>query len=128
MGAEKRAPPFWCRSLYSTGASPVGAEKGVPAPLVHKPPLHRGKPGGGGEGRGPPFLCRSLYATGASPVGAIQRAQSGLALVGTAAAAGAPEPVWVEVVVVQRHRVLEAVVAIVLDLLAALIVRDDQHR
>src|SRR5205807_463230 len=60
-----------CRSARSTGASPVGAEKGwrgdraeAPAPpgqarwgrrrvgaaIVQKPPLHRGKPGGGGEG------------------------------------------------------------------------------
>src|SRR5262249_30138291 len=44
-----------------------------------------------------------------------------------AAAAGAPELVRVEVVVVQRHRVLVAVVAVVLDLLAALVVRDDEH-
>src|SRR6266540_1595035 len=46
------------------------------APLVHKPPLHRDKPGGGGEGRAPPFLCRSLRSTGASPVGAVRRAQA----------------------------------------------------
>src|SRR5207244_4167108 len=40
----------------------------------------------------------------------------------TPVADGAPEFVRVEVVVVQRHRVLEAVVAIILDLLAAFVV------
>ncbi len=34
----------------STGASPVGTTDGASQVLVHKPPLHRGKPGGGGGG------------------------------------------------------------------------------
>ncbi len=70
------------------------------APLVQKPPLHRGKPGGGGEratrccsgaeaaappgqarwGRGMRsallLLCRSRRSTGASPVGASLRQPS----------------------------------------------------
>src|SRR5262245_13229635 len=39
------------------------------SPLVQKPSLHRGKPGGGREGEARRFLCTSPCSTGASPVG-----------------------------------------------------------
>ncbi len=41
----------WCRSLRSTGASPVGARCWEQPLLVQKPLLHRGEPGGGGTRR-----------------------------------------------------------------------------
>src|SRR6266536_5293277 len=54
LGDKKRTggePPRWCRSLRSTGASPVGARRGEQPLLVQKPLLHRGEPGGGGTRR-----------------------------------------------------------------------------
>ncbi len=54
LGDKKRTggePPRWCRSLRSTGASPVGARRWKQPLLVQKPLLHRGEPGGGGTRR-----------------------------------------------------------------------------
>jgi hypothetical protein len=61
----------------------VGPRK---ASLVQKPTLHRGKPGGGGEKRDPPSLCTNPRSSGASPAGALQRAQSEIAGFGRAGA------------------------------------------
>ncbi len=47
-------PPRGGTSPRSTGASPVGASDRASHALVHKPPLHRGKPGGGRAQDGPP--------------------------------------------------------------------------
>src|SRR6266508_751417 len=46
---ERRTTPL-VHKPRSTGASPVGTTDGASQVLVHKPPLHRGKPGGGGGG------------------------------------------------------------------------------
>src|SRR5207245_730647 len=47
-----------------------GREARSGSPLVQKPSLHRGKPGGGGNRAARCFLCRSLRSTETSSVGA----------------------------------------------------------
>ncbi len=70
---SRAGPPFFA----PTGLAPVERrlEHEEVAPLVHKPPLHRGKPGGGvwpaRWGRLAAQALRSYRPTGASPVGAV---------------------------------------------------------
>src|SRR6266498_2263191 len=76
LGDQKRTggeQPRWCRSLRSTGASPVGERSWEQPLLVQKPALHRGEPGGGGTRRPLPRWGRSQRSIGASPVGVMHK-------------------------------------------------------
>jgi hypothetical protein len=75
------APNRWCRSLRSTGASPVGATHREALLLCKNPRSTGASPVGRRREGVLPFLCRSPCSTGASPVGAVQPDQSRLGLV-----------------------------------------------
>src|SRR5262249_9620514 len=67
-------PGFLVHKPRSTGASPVGAIDAARHPLVQKPPLHRGEPGGGD--RSLSSQCAPLKGSRAGGGGATTRPSS----------------------------------------------------